>query len=74
MGLGHGFGNGFVDYPLVVDSLATQGLTNTKLFSMDLGKQIKPGGESVFSTFPHDWCGDGLVPRLPSVCVCLLME
>lgn len=45
MGLGHGFGNGFIDYPLVIDSLATQGLTNTKLFSMDLGKQIKPGGE-----------------------------
>ncbi|KAI1111138.1 aspartic peptidase domain-containing protein [Nemania sp. NC0429] len=52
MGLGHGFGNGFIDYPLVTDSLAAQGLTNTKLFSMDLGKQIKPGaavtGEMAF--------------------------
>ncbi|KAJ2984885.1 hypothetical protein NUW58_g5823 [Xylaria curta] len=43
MGLGHGQGNGFIDYPLVIDSLAAQGLTNTKLFSMDLGKQIMHG-------------------------------
>ncbi|KAI1173103.1 aspartic peptidase domain-containing protein [Nemania sp. FL0916] len=39
MGLGHGLGNGFTKYPLVVDSLAAQGLVNTKLFSMDLGQQ-----------------------------------
>ncbi|GAW27089.1 putative secreted aspartic proteinase [Rosellinia necatrix] len=52
MGLGRGLGGGFVNYPLVVDSLAAQGFTNTKLFSMDLGRQIGPGafvtGEMVF--------------------------
>ncbi|KAJ8113662.1 hypothetical protein ONZ43_g5108 [Nemania bipapillata] len=52
MGLGHGLGNGFIDYPLIVDSLAAQRVTNTKLFSMDLGRQMNPGavitGEMVF--------------------------
>ncbi|KAI0104711.1 aspartic peptidase domain-containing protein [Nemania sp. FL0031] len=52
MGLGHGQGNGFINYPLVVDSLAAQKVTNTKLFSMDLGRQMNPGatitGELVF--------------------------
>ncbi|KAI1131448.1 aspartic peptidase domain-containing protein [Nemania abortiva] len=52
MGLGHGQGNGFINYPLVVDSLAAQKVTNTKLFSMDLGRQTNPGatitGEMVF--------------------------
>ncbi|KAI1757617.1 acid protease [Xylaria castorea] len=52
MGLGHGQGNGFINYPLVVDSLAAQGLTNTKLFSMNLGRQVSPGavitGEMTF--------------------------
>ncbi|KAI1152475.1 aspartic peptidase domain-containing protein [Nemania diffusa] len=52
MGLGHGQGNGFINYPLVVDSLAAQKVTNTKLFSMDLGRQTNPGavitGELVF--------------------------
>ncbi|KAI0487052.1 aspartic peptidase domain-containing protein [Xylaria cf. heliscus] len=52
MGLGHGQGNGFINYPLVIDSLAAQGFTNTKLFSMNLGRQISPGavitGEMAF--------------------------
>ncbi|KAI0439149.1 acid protease [Xylaria telfairii] len=52
MGLGHGQGNGFINYPLVIDSLAAQGFTNTKLFSMDLGRQVSPGavitGEMTF--------------------------
>ncbi|KAI1075987.1 aspartic peptidase domain-containing protein [Whalleya microplaca] len=52
MGLGHGQGNGFINYPLVVDSLAAQGMTNSKLFSLDLGGQVRPSaavtGEIVF--------------------------
>ncbi|KAI0005768.1 acid protease [Xylariaceae sp. FL0662B] len=52
MGLGHGQGNGFINYPLVVDSLSAQGLTNSKLFSLDLGAQVRPSaavtGEIVF--------------------------
>ncbi|TGJ76611.1 hypothetical protein E0Z10_g10848 [Xylaria hypoxylon] len=44
MGLAHGQGNGFIKYPLVIDSIASQGLSNTKLFSLDLGKQVNPGG------------------------------
>ncbi|KAI0592921.1 aspartic peptidase domain-containing protein [Biscogniauxia sp. FL1348] len=52
MGLGHGLGNGFINYPLVMDSLAAQGLTNSKLFSLDLGAQANPGaavtGQIVF--------------------------
>ncbi|KAI8626202.1 acid protease [Xylariaceae sp. FL1651] len=52
MGLAHGLGNGFIQYPLIIDSLAAQGFTSTKLFSMDLGGQVDPGatitGEMVF--------------------------
>ncbi|KAI1322318.1 aspartic peptidase domain-containing protein [Xylariaceae sp. FL0255] len=52
MGLGHGQGNGFINYPLVIDSLYNQGFTNTRLFSLDLGGQASPGavitGEMVF--------------------------
>ncbi|KAI8951248.1 aspartic peptidase domain-containing protein [Xylaria longipes] len=52
MGLGHGQEKGFINYPLVIDSLAAQGFTNTKLFSMDLGGQVNPGavitGEMAF--------------------------
>ncbi|KAI1742370.1 acid protease [Xylaria scruposa] len=50
MGLGQG--NGFINYPLIVDSLEAQGLTNTRLFSMNLGRQVSPGavitGEMTF--------------------------
>ncbi|KAI1504057.1 aspartic peptidase domain-containing protein [Biscogniauxia marginata] len=42
MGLGYGQGNGFINYPLVIDSLAAQGFTNSKLFSLDLGRQVDP--------------------------------
>ncbi|KAI0023971.1 aspartic peptidase domain-containing protein [Xylariomycetidae sp. FL0641] len=52
LGLGHGQQGGFFQYPLVVDSLAAQGYTNSKLFSMDLGSQPDPSaavtGELVF--------------------------
>ncbi|KAI0475093.1 aspartic peptidase domain-containing protein [Xylariaceae sp. FL0804] len=53
MGLGRGQGpNGFLQYPLIVDSLAAQGYTNSKLFSLDLGGQAQAGaaitGELVF--------------------------
>lgn len=48
MGLARGWGAGSLSYPLVVDSLAAQGFTNTKLFSVDLGKQVNPGGETTF--------------------------
>ncbi|RYP69879.1 hypothetical protein DL771_005822 [Monosporascus sp. 5C6A] len=50
MGLAHGFGgsgtdtNGFLDYPGIVDSLAAQSFTQSKLFSLDLGGQIRPPG------------------------------
>ncbi|RYO78144.1 hypothetical protein DL763_009759 [Monosporascus cannonballus] len=43
MGLAHGLGgsgtdtNGFLEYPGVADSLAAQGFTQSKLFSLDLG-------------------------------------
>ncbi|KAI1346313.1 aspartic peptidase domain-containing protein [Xylaria sp. FL0043] len=37
-------GKGVINYPLLIDSLATKGLADTKLFSMDLGKQFSPGG------------------------------
>ncbi|KAI0195044.1 aspartic peptidase domain-containing protein [Astrocystis sublimbata] len=40
MGLGHGRGVGSIDYPLIVESLASQGLTNTRFFSMNLGQQV----------------------------------
>ncbi|KAI1385408.1 acid protease [Hypoxylon trugodes] len=42
LGLGRGKGGGVVEYSSVVDSLAAQGYTNSKLFSLDLGDQ--PGG------------------------------
>ncbi|KAI1421477.1 aspartic peptidase domain-containing protein [Xylaria sp. FL1777] len=44
LGLAHGQGNGFINYPLLVDSITSRGYANTKLFSMDLGKQFSPGG------------------------------
>lgn len=42
LGLGRGEGNGIMDYPSVVDQLATQGYTDSKLFSLDLGGQPGP--------------------------------
>ncbi|KAI1412794.1 acid protease [Hypoxylon sp. FL1857] len=52
MGLGRGKGGGVVEYSSVVDSLAAQGYTNSKLFSLDLGGQPGPTaavtGEMVF--------------------------
>ncbi|OTA96568.1 hypothetical protein M434DRAFT_8765 [Hypoxylon sp. CO27-5] len=42
MGLGRGQGGGVVDYSLIIDSLAAQGYTNSKLFSLDLGGQPGP--------------------------------
>ncbi|KAI2631214.1 aspartic peptidase domain-containing protein [Xylaria nigripes] len=69
MGLGHGLGNGFIDHPLVVDSLAAQGLTNTKLFSLDLGGQINPGigatGEMVFGGVDTNKYA-GLLKKVPT--------
>ncbi|RYP08686.1 hypothetical protein DL765_008709 [Monosporascus sp. GIB2] len=50
MGLAHGLGgsgtdaNGFLEYPGIVDSLAAQGFTQSKLFSLDLGGQVRPPG------------------------------
>ncbi|KAI3331101.1 aspartic peptidase domain-containing protein [Ustulina deusta] len=44
LGLAHGQGNGFIKYPLLIDSVAARGLANSKLFSIDLGKQSSPGG------------------------------
>ncbi|RYP71052.1 hypothetical protein DL769_004765 [Monosporascus sp. CRB-8-3] len=46
MGLAHGLGgsgtdtNGFLEYPGIVDSLAAQGFTQSRLFGLDLGGQI----------------------------------
>ncbi|KAI1771479.1 aspartic peptidase domain-containing protein [Hypoxylon cercidicola] len=52
LGLGRGEGNGIMDYPSVVDQLADQGYTDSKLFSLDLGGQPGPTtavtGEIVF--------------------------
>ncbi|KAI1456270.1 acid protease [Annulohypoxylon moriforme] len=52
LGLGRGQGGGVVDYSSIVDSLADQGYTNSKLFSLDLGGQPGPTaavtGEMVF--------------------------
>ncbi|KAI0165277.1 aspartic peptidase domain-containing protein [Hypoxylon sp. FL1284] len=42
LGLGRGQGNGIMDYPSVVDQLAAQGYTESKLFSLDLGGQPGP--------------------------------
>ncbi|RYP48270.1 hypothetical protein DL768_005823 [Monosporascus sp. mg162] len=50
MGLAHGLGgsgtdtNGFLNYAGIVDSLAAQMFTQSKLFSLDLGGQIRPPG------------------------------
>ncbi|KAI1296951.1 aspartic peptidase domain-containing protein [Xylaria venustula] len=44
LGLAHGQGKGVINYPLLIDSVAARGLSNSKLFSMDLGKQFSPGG------------------------------
>ncbi|KAI1371301.1 acid protease [Hypoxylon crocopeplum] len=52
LGLGHGQGGGVIEYPSIVDSLASQGYTNSRLFSLDLGGQPGPTaavtGEMVF--------------------------
>ncbi len=48
MGLARGLGNGFIRYPTIVDSLAAQGYTQSKLFSLDLGGQVSPGREFFF--------------------------
>ncbi|KAI2467318.1 acid protease [Annulohypoxylon bovei var. microspora] len=52
LGLGRGQGGGVVEYSSIVDSLAAQGYTNSKLFSLDLGGQPGPTaaitGEMVF--------------------------
>ncbi|KAI0377236.1 acid protease [Hypomontagnella monticulosa] len=52
LGLGHGQGHGVIQYSSIVDSLAAQGYTNSKLFSLDLGGQPGPTaavtGEMVF--------------------------
>ncbi|KAI1808724.1 acid protease [Daldinia bambusicola] len=52
LGLGHGKGHGVIQYESVVDSLAAQGYTDSKLFSLDLGAQPGPTsaitGEMVF--------------------------
>ncbi|KAI0880512.1 acid protease [Annulohypoxylon maeteangense] len=52
LGLGRGQGGGVVNYSSIVDSLADQGYTNSKLFSLDLGGQPGPSaaitGEMVF--------------------------
>ncbi|KAI1654372.1 acid protease [Daldinia decipiens] len=52
LGLGHGKGHGVIDYESIVDSLAAQGYTDSKLFSLDLGGQPGPTaaitGEMVF--------------------------
>lgn len=52
LGLGRGQGGGVVEYSSIIDSLADQGYTNSKLFSLDLGGQPGPTaavtGEMVF--------------------------
>ncbi|KAI1101626.1 acid protease [Jackrogersella minutella] len=52
LGLGHGQGNGVIEYASIIDSLAAQGYTDSKLFSLDLGGQPGPTaavtGEIVF--------------------------
>ncbi|KAI0121921.1 acid protease [Daldinia grandis] len=42
LGLGHGKGHGVINYESIVDSLAVQGYTDSKLFSLDLGGQPGP--------------------------------
>lgn len=54
MGLGQGRANNYLKYPLIVDSLKTQGYTESRLFSLELGPQppmsnpIQYSGEIVF--------------------------
>ncbi|KAI1086841.1 acid protease [Rostrohypoxylon terebratum] len=52
LGLGRGQGGGVVEYSTIIDSLADQGYTSSKLFSLDLGGQPGPTaavtGEMVF--------------------------
>lgn len=55
LGLAHGQGNGFINYPVLIDSLASKKLSTTKLFSMDLGRQFSPGGE-LSSEYPTNRC------------------
>lgn len=44
MGLAHGQGNGgFLPYPAIVDTIADQKYTQSKLFSLDLGGQVPSG-------------------------------
>ncbi|KAI1136436.1 acid protease [Hypoxylon sp. FL0543] len=42
MGLGRGQGGGIIQYSSIVDSLAAQGYTDSRLFSLDLGGQPGP--------------------------------
>ena len=54
MGLGQGRANNYLKYPLILDSLKTQGYTQSRLFSLELGPQppksnpIQYSGEIVF--------------------------
>ncbi|KAI0867144.1 acid protease [Xylaria cubensis] len=68
MGLGHG-DNGFISYPLVVESLETQGHTNTRLFSINLGRQASPGavitGELTFGGVDTNSYA-GLLQKVPT--------
>ncbi|KAI3317273.1 acid protease [Xylariaceae sp. AK1471] len=69
MGLAHGQGNGFIEYPLIIDSLSAQGFTNTKFFSLDLGGQVAPGaavtGEMVFGGVDTNKYA-GLLQKVPT--------
>ena len=47
MGLAHGRGNGFINYDTTIDSLAAQGFTNSRLFSLDLGSQGASAGSVI---------------------------
>ncbi|RYP42705.1 hypothetical protein DL767_000074 [Monosporascus sp. MG133] len=79
MGLAHGLGgsgtdiNGFLNYPGIIDSLAAQSFTQSKLFSLDLGGQIRPPGvattgQIVFGGVDRSKYAGNLrkVPTLPS--------
>ncbi|KXJ89458.1 aspartic peptidase domain-containing protein [Microdochium bolleyi] len=54
MGLGQGRVNNYIKYPVILDSLKTQGFTESRLFSLELGPQapasnpIQYSGEIVF--------------------------
>ncbi|KAI1433806.1 aspartic peptidase domain-containing protein [Xylaria sp. CBS 124048] len=69
MGLGHGISRGAVRYPLIIDSLADMGMTNTKLFSLDLGGQVRPGvaitGEMAFGGVDTNKYA-GLLEKVPT--------